>query len=457
MITRRIVANLVSFVVLSTALVAYGFLDLLGNPLSSPATVSTVLPSASGLSPNFTVTLDGVDVGSVKSVSLVPGGAKVTMTLNPGTTVPADVAARVTIANALGQQEVELVPAQVGPGPSLRNGAVIPAAADSLPADVGTVVAEATKLLQSIPAGDFNTVVHELALALNGNGANLRTIASASALFSEEFLAYQQQFEALLANSPPVLDAVTANAVQLQQGLADTAVLAKVLASRAPDLVRLLNQGPSAAADLQALVVQNEPNLACLVHDLSDVNANLAASPNLSNFSTTLATNQQFFGAVAAVAPIGPAKALTSGDKARNDQEWLRTRLLLPPQLPPGDSYVQALTLPAVLPGAACSTEFGQGAGAGVQADFRPAGPNAHVVAPSGSDAHVRGGGTATVSGAPAAARLPLSPAGSGVAVFPTLAGLGVLVWVLTMGRRRPQRSARAVRIDEGDRRRTDR
>ena len=443
MITRRILINLVSFVVLSGALVAYGFLDLLGNPLSSATTVSTVLPSASGLSPNFIVTLDGVDVGSVKSVALAPDGAKVTMTLNPGTTVPNDVAARVTIANALGQQEVELVPAHDGAAPALRNGAVIPAAANSLPADVGTVVAEATKLLEAIPPGALNSLLHELAVALNGNGQNLRTIASASAQFSQEFLAYEQQFESLLQNAPPVLDTINASAPQLRQALADTAVLAETLATKSPDVVRLLDQGSSAAADLNTLVTQNEPNLACLVHDLADVNSNLAQPTNLSNLQTTLATNQQFFGAVEGVSPSGPAKALTAGD-APHQEEWLRTRLLLPPPMPPADSYVKATALPAVLPGAGCSTEFGQGVGPGTQANFRAVGPGGHVVDPTSDQAHVRGGG-ATPDAAAAAARLTPSPADPGVPALPALVGVGVLTWMVTMARRRPARAARPV------------
>jgi len=444
-ITRRVVINLVSFTVLSVVLVAYGFLDLLGNPLASATTVSTVLPSASGLSPNFTVTLSGVDVGSVKSVHLVPGGAKVTMTLDPGRQIPSDVAARVIVANALGQQEVELVPAHNGPAPLLRSGTVIPAAPDSTPADVGTVVAEATKLLDAIPPGALDNLLHELALALNDNGGNLRTIASASEVFSQEFLAYQQQFESLLQSAPPVLDTVTAAAGPIRQGLADTAVLAQVLAQRSPDLVRLFDQGAAAAADANTLVTTNEPNLACLVHDAADLNANLAQPTNLSNLNTTLATNQEFFGAVAGVSPTGPAKALTSGDTP-HQEEWLRTRLLLPPPQPPADSYVRALTLPPVVPGAACSTEFGQGAGAGLQPGFKAVGPDARVDMPTAAQARVRGGG-ATPDAAPAAARLVSDPPAPALPALPAIAGVALAWWFLTMARRRPSRSARPLRV----------
>ncbi len=452
MITRRILINLVSFTVLSAALVAYGFLDLLGNPLANTTTVSTVFPTAAGLAQNFTVTLDGVDVGSVKSVSLASNGAKVTMTLNPGTHVPDDVAARIDIANALGQQEVDLVPTRTGAAPDLRNGAVVPASPDSTPADVGTVVAEATKLLQAIPAGDLNDLLHQLALALQNNGQNLRTIASSSELFSQEFLAYDQQFESLLENAPPVLNAVTANAGSLQQGLADTAVLAQVLATHSPELVDLLNQGNSAATDLNDLVTENEPNLACLVHDVADVDSNLAEPTNLSNLSTTLATNEEFFGAVAAVAPSGPAKALTSGD-TDHTQEWLRTRLILPPGQPSGDTYTQATTLPPVLPGAGCSTEFGQGVGPGLQAGFTPAGPNSEVIAPTAAEAEVRGGGT-TPDADPSAARLPIERQASGAPTILLIAAAVVMGWFFALGRRRTARSARPVGAVARDRRR---
>lgn len=444
MITRRVMINLIVFALAAAALVAYGFIDLLGNPLAATTTVYTVLPTASGLSKNFTVTYEGVDVGSVSNVSLAKGGAKVTMVLEPGQKVPNDVTASIDIANALGQQEVDLVPTHSGSvDPPLKSGATVPATPGGQPADVGTVVKEATALLAAIPPGALNSLLHQLALALAGNGQNLRTIASASALFSQEFLAYQQQFQQLLQNSPPVLDVITANAGSLQQGLADTAVLASVLASHSPQLVQLLNQGTSAATDLNALVTGNEANLGCLVHDLADVNANLAQPANLSNLSTTLATNGEFFGPVGALAPTGPAKALTSGD-VTHTQEWLRTRLLLPPELPMGDGYLVAHGVPPVMPGAGCQTEFGNGVGPGVQAHFTPAGPDARVVAPTAAEAHVRGGGT-TSDAADSDARLhPAS--GPALPVVPLVGALFVMGWFFTLGRRRTARSARPLR-----------
>ena len=444
MITRRIAVNLVVFVLLSAALVVYGLVDLLGNPLKSQTTVSTILPTASGLAPNFLVTLNGVDVGAVQSVSLVPAGAKVTMTIDPTWHVPGDVAARVVIANALGEQEVELVRSASRSRAPLQTGAVIPAASDPTPADVGTVVAEATRLLRAIPAGDLNTLLHQLALALNGNAGNLHAIASSSALFAQEFLASDQQFESLLANAPPVLDTVTAQAPELRQALADTATVVNALAAHGSDLVRLLDQGSSAAQALGTFVSENRPDLACVLHDAADINANLASAPNLSNLGTTLATNQLFFGAVAAISPTGASKALTDNDQARTDQEWLRTRLLLPPAQPTADAYSQPVTLPPILPGAACDTEFGAGAPAVTQAGFHPTGPDAQVRPPTAAEAQVRGGGADAPDAAPADARLRVQPPQPSLPALLAAAGVGVVAWMTTFGRRR--RGARSGR-----------
>jgi virulence factor Mce-like protein len=446
-ITRRIVVNLVTFGMISAVLIGYGFLDLLGNPLRATTTMSTVFPTASGLSPGFTVTLDGVDVGSVSSVSLAPSGAKVTMVIDPGHPIPSNVEARVVVANALGEQEVELSPP---PGasdpPPLRSGAVIPAAADSTPADVGTVVAEFTKLVAAIPPGDLNAVLHDLATGLDGRGGDLRTIAESSRLFSQEFVSYQQQFQSLLDNSPSVLDTVSANAHALQQGLANTAVLVQALAAHRTDLVNLLTQGSTTAQQLDQLVVTNRPNLGCLVHDLADVNQNLGSGTNLRNLDSTLALNWVFFGAIDKVAPAGPAIALTSGDKARTNQEWLRTRLLLPPAQPTAIAYSPPTTLPPILPGAGCNTEFGAGVGPVTQTGFHAAGPNAQVQAPSASQATVRGGGAVVPSSAPAADRIAPSPgSGAALSVLAVMLGLG---WLLMLRNRRGGgRSARPARI----------
>jgi phospholipid/cholesterol/gamma-HCH transport system substrate-binding protein len=269
---------------------------------------------------------------------------------------------------------------------------VIPAAKNGLPANVGQVVASATTLLKAIPAGKLNALLADLATALNGRAADLRTIVSASTTFSQEFLAYQTQFRELLANAPPVLNAVTAVSPQLQQALLNTETIVQVLATQRTNIDTLLKQGSSATDLLGGLVNSQASNLGCLLHDTSQIVANLSQSTDLGNLSTSLADNNFFFGAVENLIQPGEAKALTSGQTNNPDAFFLRTRLLLPPTSPAADAYPSAQGLSPIEPGAACDTEFGSGAPAATQAGFQPA-AGGTVAAPTPSEADVRGGG----------------------------------------------------------------
>jgi len=395
MASRRLVANLLAFLAISLALIVYGFVDLLGNPLNSPMAVSAVFPDASGIYDHFSVNLNGVDVGSVTGVQLARGGARVDMAIDHGVQVPGDVVASIGIANDLGEQVVDLTPTHGRTAPPLHSGEVIPVTPDGIPANVGQVVASATRLLQAIPGGSLNQLLAELASSLQNRSGDLRTIISAGTTFSEEFLQYQQQFNQLLANAPPVLDTVAADGPQLREALVNTEALVQVLAQHRSDLTELFQQGSGAAGLLGNLVTSQSPDFGCLIHDIAQISTNLAQAGNLANLSQSLATNSYFFGAVSAVAVPGTAKALTAGAPSNPDQFFLRTRLLLPPASPSGIAYPAQQGLPAVKPGAGCSTELGQGVGPASQAGFVPA-AGGTMDPPSAAEALVRGGGDGT-------------------------------------------------------------
>jgi len=388
MINRRLIVNLIVFFAVSFALVAYGVVNLLGNPLDSPTMLTTHFADASGLYSGFEVELNGVPVGTVTSTSLTKTATKVTMRINPGTTVPDDVQSSVQIANDLGEQVVNLVPSRGGAAPALKSGAEVPAAPDDVPANVGAVVASATRLLKAIPGNDLNKLIGELATSLSGQAGNLRTLISAGTTFSKEFVAYQQQFTELLANAPPALDAVTAVAPQLRQDLANTAALVQVLAQQKTGLHTLLTSGSSAFNAVDNLVTSQSANLGCFLHDTADILSNIAEPTNLTNLSQGLAYNQYFFGAVESIAVSGVAKPTTTGG-ADTNQVFLRTRLLIPPVLDEqAQSYSAASTIPDTLPGAGCVTVFGNGVGPATQPGFTPA-AGGHVVAPSAQQSDV--------------------------------------------------------------------
>jgi len=438
-ISRRLLVNLIAFFAVSFALVGYGVVNLLGNPLSNSTILTTEFPDASGLYPNFTVELNGVPVGTVSSTQLTKDGTKVTMSIDPGTSVPSDVRSSVQIANDLGEQVVNLVPTRGGSAPSLRSGSSVAAAPNQVPADVGAVVESATRLLQAIPAGALNQVIDDLATALQGRGGDLRTIISAGTDFSKEFVAYQQQFTELLANAPPALNTVAAVSPELRQDLANTAALVQVLVDQKSNLPSLFQQSASAFGDVDQLITSQASNLGCVLHDGADILSNLAEPNNLTNLSEGLAYNEYFFGAVNKIAVAGTAKPTTNG-QGDVQQVFLRTRLIIPPDIgEPAQSYSTANLVPDVLPGAACQTVYGNGVGPATQAHFVAA-AGSSVVPPTAQEARVEIPASTTV---PAAAASYRASAGEGEWFLVAVGGLLVPVLLLAWGARPSRRLAR--------------
>ena len=439
MISKRLIANLVAFFLVSAVLVGYGVVSLLGDPLRSPTVLTTDFPDASGLYQDFEVELNGVPVGTVGGIELTHTGTQVTMDIYPGTKVPDDVRSSIQIANDLGEQVVDLVPSHGGAVPALRSGARVPVAPDQIPANVGQVVAAATRLLQAIPAGNLNKLIGDLATSLQGRAGDIRTLISAGTTFSQEFVAYQKQFIELLANAPTALNTVTAVAPELQQDLVNTSALLQVLVEQKTGLDTLFKEGTSAISQVNQLVSGQSANLGCILHDGADILSNLAQPTNLSNLSQGLAYNQSFFGAINHVAAAGLAKATTSGGASDPNQLFLRTLLEFPPILSPmPTTYATPNPIPDILPGAGCVTVYGNGVGPATQAGFVPA-DGGQVVPPTAQESDVELNGAAPVPSTSTAYAVPTQS--KWVLVFS--GGLLVPILLLAWGARPSRRRAR--------------
>jgi ABC-type transporter Mla subunit MlaD len=187
---------------------------------------------------------------------------------------------------------------------------------------------------------------------------------SAGTTFSQEFVAFQKQFIALLANAPTALDTVTSVAPQLQQDLINTSALLQVLAQQKTGLDTLFQSGSTAVTQVDQLVTSQSANLGCVFHDSAGVLSNLAQSTNLTNLSQGLAENQFFFGAINRVAAPGLANATTNGGASNPSQLFLRTRLEIPPIISPAAStYASPNEIPDVLPGPDASRSMATGSG----------------------------------------------------------------------------------------------
>jgi phospholipid/cholesterol/gamma-HCH transport system substrate-binding protein len=352
MIGKRVLINLCVFLGLTVLLVWYGASQLLLEK-GGGKQVHVEFTDASGLGPRNDVTMRGVPVGAVKTVTLTPKGvADVVIQLQPGVEVPSGSKAEITRRSPIGDLTLDLKP---GTGEDMEDGATIPVSATTTPPDPERTIAELAKVLGAVPSSDLSTLVHELSLAVDGRGEDLATLSRVSGELPARILEVRRQLDHLIRTGPVVTGVFAANAKALRDDIAQTAVLADILRDRRHDLVSLSENGASFATLYNELLTSQKANIACLFNSFGTVNAVLAEPNNLQNLKNVLELNHYFFDAVWQAVQVG-----------HDGLAWFRVQLL-PHQEPPGREYTGRRNPPDVYGGDACRSIYGKGVGRGTQ------------------------------------------------------------------------------------------
>jgi virulence factor Mce-like protein len=361
-ITKRIIANLVVFFTLSGLLIAYGAVTLFGNPFDEPRTLVADLPDAGGLRTGFSASHDGVVVGTVSKLELRGTGVRVTVSLDPGVTVPSGVQAKVVRASAVGEQRLDLTSDGSKPGKALPDGATVPVAEDPIPPDVADVLETTDRLFAALPADDLNVLVRELATSVDGRAGDVKAINRALADMNDDVIDIEPELRDLLERSPGVLDDFSSMSPSAHRALRNTEILTRTLASRDEDIVQLVQDGGDLAQTFDRVLLDDRASLTCVIGDVRTINHTLQGE-TLDHLDQALALNQLFFGAIDDVAVRGDAADVGYGP-AQSDALWLRTRLLVPPASPPGSRYSPPRGPRPVETGAGCRNRYGTGADA---------------------------------------------------------------------------------------------
>jgi phospholipid/cholesterol/gamma-HCH transport system substrate-binding protein len=244
-----LIANLAVLCVFLLGVYHVGF-DVLRLQLArQPFTVRLELASAGGLYPRSEVTYRGTLVGKVTRIALRPEGVVAYLRLDEGTKIPDDADAVVSDLSPAGEQFVDLRPRRAT-GPFLGSGSVIPASRSSTPVPTAVLMRNLAQVLNQVESKDLNTVIDELALALEGTGPELARLVDRS----DHLLAGLQ--EALpstlnvLRNGKTNLD--TANDLSGQFATFNRRLreLSAQLRSSDPKVRRLLDKAPASVVDL---------------------------------------------------------------------------------------------------------------------------------------------------------------------------------------------------------------
>jgi len=182
---KRLVAG--TAILLAIALIA-GAVYLARQVFFGPYTITAYFPTATAIYPGDEVRVSGVEVGTIESIKPEGTQVKMVMKVDRDVPVPADAKAVIVAPNLVAARYVQLTPAyRSGGGPTMADGAVIPADRTAVPVEWDEVKRQLMRLSTELgpQAGVSDTSVARFidsaANAMGGNGDKLReTLAQLS-------------------------------------------------------------------------------------------------------------------------------------------------------------------------------------------------------------------------------------------------------------------------------------
>jgi phospholipid/cholesterol/gamma-HCH transport system substrate-binding protein len=365
--SRRILANLAVFVVVFLVMCVWAVGNVITvDAIEGPYEFDVELGAASGLAANAEVAYLGVHFGRVGDIELTEGGVRATLKIDDGRRIPVGSVARVFRKSAIGEPYIDFQPPEgfdfegAGDGDYYQAGDTVPVEDTRIPIEFSELLRTASALISAIEPERAATLLHELALGLEGRGEDLRTLTEASDTLAATFAERTDALDRLAVNNTRLTAVLAEHRGSLGQSLSDLAALADSLRAAGPDTQVLLDRGTALLAEVGDLVHDVRPSLDCLLADLVLVNDRGAEPERLAGLARHLEIGPAAYALFATTRDVEP------------DGPWVRVNLLMEPSNP-ARQYNPPLELPAVPAVPECAGVQAQAAGDPVPAsDIRP-------------------------------------------------------------------------------------
>ncbi|MDY7104664.1 MAG: MCE family protein [Actinomycetota bacterium] len=252
-LARRAITAVVVFAFsLSTAGLAGVALGVeLDNPFEPERTVVHAdFERAVGLYDQSRVFADGVEVGEVTDIEVLPDTVRVELTLDD-IAIQDDTKAILRLRSLIGERYVELTDVWTGDGSRLESGDVIPLERTVVPAEITEVLDEAARVSEELDGATLNRVIEELAVVVADDGVAV---------------------EALLEDLADAGDVVAARADDLDELISSLDTAVATLAEKDQTVVSVLRNGTTVS---QALLAQ-EGALDAAVRSIDTIVGDLA-------------------------------------------------------------------------------------------------------------------------------------------------------------------------------------
>ena len=295
--SKRVLINIAVFALLGlllgywtvTNVVSFDFID-------HPYAVNAQFTTSPGLSPHFEVTYLGQRIGAISSVKLEGDRVDVVLKIDHDVKVPAAVDAAVRRKSAVGEPYVDLSPApgtNPNDGPRLAGGNTIGLDHTSTPLEYSQLFKAVAALVQSVQPEDLNTLVHELAVGLDGRGDSIRQLLTSANVLSNDLAQHPELVDQLVSDLSQVASTLSTHRDALGAGFDNVAALSATLAQSQQDLAALVQAGPQFTNTLADIIANSKSSLGCVLDGLGTVSATLDP-PTLAALRHLISLSPQF-------------------------------------------------------------------------------------------------------------------------------------------------------------------
>lgn len=377
----RVAINLGVFAVLLALMVGWTVRNVVSiDRIEHPYALTAEFPNAFGILPNAEVTYLGVSAGSVREVDRIEGGVRIEMAIKADRRIPRGSKARILRKSAIGEQYIDFEPppGALGRGPFYEAGDKLSMESTSVPLEFSELLRSADAVLSSIEPDDVRTLVHELAVGLDGRADDLERLAAAGDQLSASLATRADALDRLATNNTRLTRVVTEHRGSLGRSLTDLSLLAESLRRAEGDLTLLLDDGSAFLGQTADVVASQKGNLDCSLKVLEQLTDETTTPARLAGLRTVLTWGPAAFSRVWDARDVEP------------DGVWLRVGLIQngenkPPQ------HVPPKTLPPVRDVPVCGSSLRAS-----NVDYRPGSGGGES---SGSHPATGGGGAAALAG----------------------------------------------------------
>lgn len=217
----------------------------------------TFTAAGQGLLPGSDVKVHGVNIGTVSSIKLVDGRARIRMTIKKSETIPVDAEAVIRPKTLFGEKFIDVAP---GPneadGPFLEDDQEIKKTQGGF--EVERVLTDLYPILKEIKPEELGTIFSELARGGMGVGPNVNHALQSLARFTESQARHVGDTQRFLDDLADLSETLAVHADEAVAGTRDAHIALPELNKHADEFTQLLANTSRLSGDLADLLEANE-------------------------------------------------------------------------------------------------------------------------------------------------------------------------------------------------------